>query len=258
MGCGGSRPEIIEGREVAGTPGARPVHPPPRDAHDGGAPKRAHPAPGSRPRAPDDRVNSGNRDNQLHYASPRGSVPLKKAKDDLERAPAPPLDGPLGPRMYPKAYRNNEGTRDNRRENFEAWEIQRPGADGPGDGRLYEYPAKTLEQPTPFSSDFDFDSRAAGLAQVRPPPPNDVQNYRRRWRTPPNDPGPIRAVVNKDRQMVGAMYHPEGNARGYERARLEPLNKQSRAELARHEDKRQAAGRTTWPQRGSDKEWPST
>ncbi|KAK4152956.1 hypothetical protein C8A00DRAFT_34288 [Chaetomidium leptoderma] len=174
----------------------------------------------------------------LHYASPRGSVPLKKAKDDLERAPAPPLDGPLRQRMFPKTYRNNEGTRDNRRENFEAWEIQRPGADGPGDGRLYEYPAKTLEQPTPFSSDFKFGRRPATLAQVRRRAPNDVQNYREDWRRPPNDPGPIRTVTNGDGQMVGAMYHPEGNPRGYERARLEPLNKQSRTELARHEDKK--------------------
>jgi hypothetical protein len=58
-------------------------------------------------------------------------------------------------------------------------------------------------------------------------------------------------VVNKSHQVVGAMYHPEGNPRGYERARLAPLDGKGRGEIARYEDQ-QSTGRTTWPRRGQN------
>lgn len=154
-------------------------------------------------------------------------------------APAPPGRG----QKFPKAYRNTEGPRDDPHHNFEPWEV------GPG-GQLLEYPAKTRVQPCPMSSNFDFTRNPATLAQLRPPPPNDVHNYIRRWNAPPNDPGAIRAVADINGRVVGAMYHPEGNPAGFERARLAPLDRQGRVEAARSEDTR-LAGRTTWPERGS-------
>jgi hypothetical protein len=115
--------------------------------------------------------------------------------------------------------------------------------------KLYEYPVKPLAQPPPFTSDFAFHGPSAGLKQTRPPHANDRLAYEKRWRNPPNDPGPLRAAVNKDGRVVGAMYHPEGAKGRYERSRLEPLDRQGRGELARHVD-RTLAGRTTWPERG--------
>ncbi|KAL2147922.1 hypothetical protein VTI28DRAFT_3400 [Corynascus sepedonium] len=134
---------------------------------------------------------------------------------------------PLPGGKFPKEYRNKEGPPENPRENFDGREIQgRPGPVNPGDKQVFEYPVKALVQPPPFTSE-------------------------RRWEKPPNDPGPIRAVVNKDRKVVGAIYHPEGNTSGYERAGLQPLDAKGRAEVARHTDKK-LTGRSTWPQRGPE------
>jgi hypothetical protein len=121
---------------------------------------------------------------------------------------------------------------------------------------LYEYPVKTLQQPAPFSPDFRFNQPAAGLAQLRPPCPNERRGYVRRWMEPRNDPGPIRAVTREDGQVVGAMYHPQGNPRGYEGACLAPLDRNGRAEVARHNNRQAQRGRTSWPQRRAEGDWP--
>lgn len=103
-----------------------------------------------------------------------------------------------------------------------------------------------------FTSEFDFAEDPAALKTVNAVlHPNDRRQYRQRWETPPNDPGPIRAVVNKGQQLVGVMYHPKGDTRGYKRAHLEPLDGKGRGEVARYDDQQQT-GRTTWPQRGPD------
>lgn len=183
---------------------------------------------------------------------------MKKASQVVQRAPEPPAI-PLRDGKFPKVYRNNEGPRDNPTHNFEAWEIQRQGADG----RLFEYPVKPPEgdrrlpgrlpeqQPPPLNPDFRFARPPAGLNQIRPPHQNDKKTLESRWDRPPNDPGPIRAVVNGSGNVVGAIYHPEGNPRGYERARLAPLDKQGRGQRARHDDRFLApTPRTTWPERG--------
>jgi hypothetical protein len=170
--------------------------------------------------------------------TPRGNLPATRVNNVVGSAPAARARG-----MFPKTYRNSEGPRDDSHPNFEPWEV------GAG-GQLAEYPVKTLVQPTPMSSEFNFARNPAPLGRLRPTDPNDRENYRRRWRNPPNDPGPIRAVTDANGRVVGAMYHPEGNPAGYERARLAPLDRQGRVEKARSEDKR-IAGRTTWPERGS-------
>ncbi|KAK4250179.1 hypothetical protein C7999DRAFT_12028 [Corynascus novoguineensis] len=195
------------------------------------------------------RANSANERNALQFVSPRGNFPLKRVDDIVANAPAPPMQ-PLSGGKFPKEYRNSEGPPENPRENFDRREIQgRPGPVNPGDREVFEYPVKTLVQPPPFTSEYNFESKPANLRQCQPPSPKDIRNYRRRWEKPPNDPGPIRAVVNKDRKVVGAIYHPEGNPSGYERAGLQPLDANGRAEVARHTDKK-LTGRSTWTQRG--------
>jgi hypothetical protein len=171
--------------------------------------------------------------------SPRGNLPATRVNHVVGNAPAAPAAG----RLFPKTYRNSEGPRDDLRHNFEPWEV------GTG-GNLFEYPVKTLVQPVPLTPAFDFGEDAASRKKLGRPPVNDVVNYRKQWNDPPNDPGPIRAVADQNGRVVGAMYHPEGNPRGYERARLAPLDRQGRVEAARSEDNR-ISGRTTWPERGS-------
>ncbi|KAK3310891.1 uncharacterized protein B0T15DRAFT_489536 [Chaetomium strumarium] len=263
MGCGGSRPEVIEGKDEGRPQRLAPAyHQRPKDGSDQSASETASVAAGfgaaSRPHdpqppGPDDRVNSANHPNQLQYTSPRGNVPLKRLNDIVQSAPAPPKGPPLMGKRFPKRYRNNEGPSDNPTHNYEAWEIQRPQAGG--NGALYEYPIKPIQQPAPSTANFNFDLPPASIKRLRPPHPNDKENTVARWKSPPNDPGPLRAVVNEDRAVVGAMYHPEGNIRGYKRARLVPLDRQGRAEVARHDDRQQLGGRTTWPHRGSDNDW---
>jgi hypothetical protein len=178
--------------------------------------------------------------------------------DIVNRAPAPRTVPPPRGR-FPKEYRNEEGPRDNVRRNFDNWETQLrggAGANNGGNGTLYEYPVKTLRQPAPFSPDFRFNRPAARLDQLRPADANDRRGYMERWTQPRNDRGPIRAVTREDGQVVGAMYHPDGNLRGYERARLAPLDRNGRAEVARHNDRQDQRGRTTWPQRGPEGDWP--
>ncbi|KAK4098145.1 hypothetical protein N658DRAFT_561294 [Parathielavia hyrcaniae] len=151
-----------------------------------------------------------------------------------------------------------EGPRENPTSNFDDWET-RQGNDpaDPRNGRLYEYPVKRLVQPSPLAAEFRFDKPPHGAKKCQPPPvTSDRKKYQRRWMVPPNDPGPIRTVVDKDGRLVGAMYHPKGNAAGYERAPLEPLDRDGRGELARHNDLEARGGRATWPKRGPAEGWP--
>lgn len=169
----------------------------------------------------------------------------------MAKSPPPP-DERLEDRKFPKRYWNTEGPANNRTQNFSDWEIrqQQDPAD-PRSTETYEYPVKTLVPEKPaLTSEFNFRKKPAGLSIVNEViDPKKREKYKERWEKPPNDPGPIRAVVNKNHQLVGAMYHPEGNPRGYERARLEPLDGKGRGEIASYEDQ-QSTGRTTWPRRG--------
>ncbi len=197
------------------------------------------------------------------YVTPRGNLPLERVDRIVQKAPLPAHAGVERTR-FPKRYRNHEGPRDNPTHNFDPWEIQRQGTDA--DRRLSEYPVKPPpqtdprvpgrrpgRQPPPLRRDFDFGQNSAGLKKINPSRAENKALLLERWNEPPNDPGPIRAVVNANGHVIGAMYHPEGNPRGYERARLAPLDKQGRGELARFNDSEGTlTGRTTWPQRGPD------
>ncbi|AEO58295.1 hypothetical protein MYCTH_2305546 [Thermothelomyces thermophilus ATCC 42464] len=200
---------------------------------------------------PDRRVNTTNERNALEFATPRGNLQLKRVDDIVARSPPPPTERPEK-RMFPKEYRNVEHGPDGRRENFDRRWIQQGRNPGdPRDMKMYEYPVKTLVQPAPFKSEFDFTSPSASLRDCKAPPPKELEAIKEYWMAPLNDPGPLRAVVNKDQEVVGAIYHPKGDTRGYERARVQPLDAHGRGELARYKDT-QVAGRTTWPQRGTE------
>ena len=102
---------------------------------------------------------------------------------------------------YPRYYHNQEGPRGATTPNFHAGEL-RQGAE------LHEYPIKRANEQA-----FDFDRRTASVRQVeRPVHPNDRSRVAR---NPPNDPGPIRGVVDQHRNIAGAMAHPVGDVHGH-------------------------------------------
>ena len=68
-------------------------------------------------------------------------------------------------------------------------------------------------------------------------PPKHKKAVQRYWEQPTNDPGPVRGVANAEGHVVGAIYHPEGDPRGYRRATLAPLDKQGRGDLVRFNDR---------------------
>ncbi|KAH6631314.1 hypothetical protein F5144DRAFT_491395 [Chaetomium tenue] len=267
MGCGGSKEESTkpyhghstgprqskksgEESDTISELSTRPVAP--SRAGHAQPPTRPAPVQVSKPKQPDGRVNSANPKTSFQYVSPRGNLPVKRVENIVAKSPPPPHQPLRG--KFPKQYRNTEGPPNNRTHNSSDWEIRQQ--QDPADHRsteAYEYPVKTLVPEKPAStSESDFSKKPVGLRTVNAViRPNDRELYEERWNRPPNDPGPIRAVVNKDHQLVGAIYHPEGDTSAYKRARLEPLDGKGRGEVARYDDQQQT-GRTTWPQRGPD------
>lgn len=163
-------------------------------------------------------------------------MPARVLDDQVQRAPRPG-EGRRG--AYPREYRNQEGATHESRQNFQDWERR-------GAGQLHEYPVTTTEQ-----RPFDYQRRPARAEQVgRPIHPRDRARLARQ---PLNDPGPIRAVTGQDQRVIGAMAHPEGNRRGYERAPLEPLDRQGRRDAVRYQDSRGYSDHnrtsSTWPPR---------
>lgn len=108
------------------------------------------------------------------------------------------------------------------------------GAHGGGRGNeglyLHEYII-----PERGHRDFEYNRRAATLHQVqREVHPNDRDRLVNR---PLNDPGSFRAITGNDRHHIyGAVYHPRGNAVGFERAYLEPLDRGGRHTVRQQRD----------------------
>jgi hypothetical protein len=216
------------------------------------------------------RRNSESDDRGLQYHTPRGSVPAQIAIKDLRRTPAPPGPSRGG---FPHVYRNSEGRKPNTRTNFQEWERH------PNENRLFEVavhtpnptgylhdvqktPLKALQEPT------DPEKRKIWRRnQLTAPKPSEpgygpqVMTPPKVW-TPPNDPGFHRAVTNqRGDRIIGAMYHPVGNPRGFERSPLEPLDRRGREAVRRHDDMtprpmEQGVNRQgSWPPRGDGREW---
>lgn len=149
------------------------------------------------------------------YHTSRGNIPVSLADQSVASAPAP---GVRTRSRYPRDYRNNEGESDSPQRNFHSWETRQAE-------NLTEYVVKQ-----PGQRPFNYDRRAASAQQVqRPVHPND---RRRVVQNPPNDPGPFRAVTTHDQKhVVGAMFHPVNNPIGYQRAMIEPLDRQGRQHM---------------------------
>ncbi|KAK4142513.1 uncharacterized protein C8A04DRAFT_29786 [Dichotomopilus funicola] len=237
MGCGDSKLELNPG-DISGTEGPRLAADVPR------------------PRVPNDKVNSANTPAGFQYNTPRGNLQMERVNQMVGQAPDAPANR-LREGRFPKHYRNQEGPRDNRRHNFSGFESGRPGQDprDPRDGRLYEYPVKTMGQPQPLKNTFNFAEPPATLQETMQATQANHEHLGDLDYEPPNDPGALRAVTNKDGQVMGVIYHPAGNPRGYERARIEPLDAQGRAEQARYREQKLASS-STWPRRGPEPSVP--
>ncbi len=167
-------------------------------------------------------------------------MPLSSADRITRTAPDPGAGIPR--RGYPREYRNQEGPRDNPRQNLPDWQTGRRG-----DERLDEIPAFTTgSRVGPLALEYNFGQRPARLNELVPPHPNDLAGQRDRWINPRNDPGPVRVVRrNGTTEQSGAIYHPEGNLRGYEPMRVQPLDREGR-ERQQREDRREFAPRSTF------------
>lgn len=114
----------------------------------------------------------------------------------------------------------------------------------------------------PVSARFDLDRRAATAAQVERAERDLHHNDRVRVvRNPPNDPGPFRGVVTISpsgsgvHSVSGCMYHPVGRPAGFERAPIEPMDREGRQYIHRYEDDGARVYRVeTWPPRDEDGE----
>lgn len=188
------------------------------------------------------------------YRTNRGPVPMHMVPQQIRHAPGVNAATPSG---YPHGYRNNEGPAGARRQNFDNF-VTGPGrAHGPP-GQLYEYPIPTPGQPHHFR----YEQRPARAQQVeRRLHPNERANtmgpaHARAL----NDVGQTRAVVRttnhggwRQNVVVGVMDHPPGNMRGFQRAPIEPINRQGRQEATRHLDNQLSRIRS-YPPRGIDAE----
>ncbi|KAK8132045.1 hypothetical protein PG999_000218 [Apiospora kogelbergensis] len=106
--------------------------------------------------------------------------------------------------------------------NFQPWETRGGTAKAPTKYAEYPVAPEAIQR-------FDYNRKVATTAQLaRPDHPNDRRRLVERLI---NDAGPIQAatVQGKPDQVVGAIYHPEGNLRGYERAAIQPLDRTGRA-----------------------------
>lgn len=150
-------------------------------------------------------------------------------------APPPETETKSG---FPKVYRNEEGRAPNIRHNFEDWEGPRRSK---GKEDYHEYPVA----PSPRQA-FNYNEKSAPARKVEA---RVHHNDRKRVvEEKYNDPGAIRAIITEDQnRTVGALYHPDGNLKAYERATLQPLDRHGRA-IVRQYEQLQIRPSHTWDQ----------
>ena len=122
---------------------------------------------------------------------------------------------------------------------------------------LYEYPVTPAAQQNPSTGQiqqhFDYDRKAATARQMesqgrRGNEPLNPAVHLRYLQIQRNDPGPIRGVTDQHGNIIGAMAHPEGNRIGFERASLQPLDKEGKQSKRTYEDYH-ISHRSTFPRR---------
>ncbi|GKU06625.1 hypothetical protein FLAG1_10825 [Fusarium langsethiae] len=180
--------------------------------------------------------------NKMQYFTPRGEIPATVVEQQVREVVINPNSN--NKRGYPHEYGNEEkGPNDTIRQNFQAFE-QRNRTE---EVRLYE---------VPINSRMNMDKKTTPFMK-EPPHRNDRARVMRKE---PNDPGAFRGVAAVERPsgrnygVAGVIYHPEGNTKGFERAPMEPLNREGRQYLRRFADDDGDHRVTTWPPRDEDAE----
>lgn len=138
---------------------------------------------------------------------------------------------------------NREGPRGAQHQLFESRELPQRrinARQGYGPVPLHEYPVTTPDKPS-----FDY-SRPRREQEVA------IAPHERAMRLEPehrfNDVGFMRGITGPDKTIVGAIYHPSGDRGGFQRAGLEPLDRQGREHNRMLHDRAQHAPRSpTWP-----------
>ncbi|KAF9768117.1 hypothetical protein IL306_014632 [Fusarium sp. DS 682] len=186
----------------------------------------------------------------MQYRTPRGIIPATVVEEQVREVVIDPNDDSTkGP--YPHVYMNQE-----------------PTSTAP-DGTIFEKfeqrnrPNETSLHEVPINCRMDLNKKSAGWLKVkrreeRPIAPRDRARVAQNEL---NTPGPFRGVVAVDRAtgqshgVAGVMYHPQGDMSTFQRAQLEPLNREGRQYLRRFEDDAADPHRvTTWPPRDEDSE----
>ncbi|KAF5020724.1 hypothetical protein F66182_7226 [Fusarium sp. NRRL 66182] len=193
-------------------------------------------------RGPEPRRSSDDDYDNMQYYTPRGVIPAQVVEEQAHEVVIDP-NGRDRRGFYPHVYGNIEG---GKRHLFQPFE-QRNKVD------------KTPLYEVPVGSRMDMSKKSASVKQV-----NYRENINRNERARVvqkelNDPGFLRGVValNSDTGescgVAGVMYHPEGNTCGFERAPLQPLDREGRQYLRRFADDSADPHRvTTWPPRDED------
>ncbi|KAI9773862.1 MAG: hypothetical protein M1840_006088 [Geoglossum simile] len=192
------------------------------------------------------RRNSTDSYKNLQFSTDRSSVAADILYKQANRAPRP---GTKTRSRYPHEYRNYEKRLKPSRELFHPKEVKQAGAP------LYEIPIVSVDPER--HREFDFGKRVAKAKKMLNP---GRSNDRRHMLKPKNDAGAIRAIIGQNRQVMGAVIHPIGDEKGFDRANLEPIDIQRRKEQRTYQDRTLPRVRgvalsnlaplsATWPQR---------
>ncbi|WDK14786.1 hypothetical protein CGRA01v4_06067 [Colletotrichum graminicola] len=158
------------------------------------------------------------------FNTPRGNIPFKVTQAVARSAP--PKD-PRTASRYPREYRNQEGSEGDMYHNFQDWETHGGRA---GTTKYTEFPV-----PLAGVQAFDYNKKAATAKQVAQP--IHKNDRKRAVQRPLNDPGPFRAITAQHpKQVIGVLYHPEGNSLGYQRATLQPLDRVGRVSVQQQKE----------------------
>ncbi|KAM5349004.1 hypothetical protein ACJ41O_008827 [Fusarium nematophilum] len=185
------------------------------------------------------RRNTDEEQRNMQYHTPRGNLPAQMVDQQVREI----TDfSNLNPTLYPKEYRNTEPNG----PPFQPFEKRDAG----GERTFYE---------VPVNSRIELPKRPARLQVIERRERNVHPNDRARIvDTRVNDPGVFRGIVKADpntgepRGLAGVIYHPEGNPRGFDRAPMEPLDRDGRQCLRRCAEDGLGHRVTTWPPRDED------
>ncbi|KAM0434877.1 hypothetical protein ACHAQK_008572 [Fusarium lateritium] len=195
-------------------------------------------------RSKEPRRSSDDDYDKMQYWTPQGSLPTKTVEKQAREVVDPRTN--TNTALYPHEYRNDEGATGQTTKNFQPYEV---GYD-PDKKRLFE---------VPVDSRFDLSKKPARVGRILAQEMCHQNDRGRVVCNPVNDPGTSRGVIAVDRDtgrnygVAGVIYHPEGSSRGFNRAPIEPLDREGRQYLRRFADDSADPHRvTTWPPRDED------